>query len=193
VSTIETMERDGYRVRIEQDPFPSHPREDRDSGVHALTIDTRHGHYLEVDEDGGPLAEQWERISWRKDAIDLFKRYARIYHGAVVVERYRQDGPVVLWYMTEADVKEAGIEDPAAYIEDDIREYEQWADNEVYGYTVEKRVSWKRCGTAPSDEQYMWTWETVAEEWDIFGLDDARKQAGAVLSQAVADQREKRS
>ncbi|QDP44268.1 hypothetical protein KGG70_gp16 [Streptomyces phage Celia] len=182
MSTIETLrtESGDFQVRIMVDEHPVNPREDFDHIVHVITADD-HRHWLPVDDgDGGPLQAAWDQISWRPDAIDVFTRYARIFHGAAVAENYDPvSGPYTIWYLTAADVEEHGVGDPQAYVEAERDEYVAYANGEVYGFVVEERVVWERAvKTGDSAKDWSWGFEPTDDSlWGIYGFDWAQSMA----------------
>ncbi|AWY07632.1 hypothetical protein SEA_YOSIF_68 [Streptomyces phage Yosif] len=176
---IETIESGDLRVRIVQDTTDVNPREDYDHIVNVITADTHLGHYLEVDADGGPLQEAWDRIAWRPDAIDVFIRYAEIYHGATVIERH--DGPRTLWYITAAELEEHGIapEHALNVVEGEIREYRDWAEGDVFGLVVEKNIALKPVDE--TDDRIFMTWDELESVWGVIGWDWAVEYAKELL------------
>lgn len=176
METIETIEGTDVRARIVVDPSPINPRKLGLDKAYALTIDTHLGRYIEVDEDGGPLANAWSRISWRKDAVEIFERYARIYHDATTFFDHTSDGPVVIWYVLGAEVP--GLEllsAPRFYLRFEAEQYRRWAAGEVYGVITEKPVSWSPVD--PEDERTATVWEETNSQWGINGYDLARWEA----------------
>ncbi|WP_327292475.1 hypothetical protein [Streptomyces sp. NBC_01198] len=175
---IETVKDDGkVRVRIVIDPAPSNPRGAAGAlDCHALTIDTHMGHYVEVDPTGGPLEEGWSRISWRaKDAVDIFERWARIYHGAVTHFSHKIDGAVVIWYSLPSYWRhqEYDRETVRNYLIRTDDEYRAWASGEVYAVVKERLVIWVNEETG--EERQEWT--PVHSVRDIYSLDSARSLA----------------
>jgi hypothetical protein len=165
-----------WRMRLEQDEDPLNPRTDYDHIESVVTVPSRE--YLPVDKDGGPLSAQWQRLLDRyrhRDAIELFVRYAQLYHGAVCRVQYPRNGPVSVWYLTrEVYDGPNGTPDPAAYLKGQADEYESWAEGDVWGYIIERRVSWTR---DDDPNQHMRTWETVDSCWGFIGYTYAEQEA----------------
>lgn len=170
-----------FRVRLVPDEAPENPRNDQDTCVHVITIDTHHGKYHPVDEDGGPLAAAWEFYGWNRwGGIDNFTRYAAIYHNAIVLESNPHDGPRSLWYMTgeEAIALDCGLL-TEGYIEAEMEEYEAWASGDVWRFIVEQRVGWTR---DDDPDESMDTWEHVDSRSGFYGSTYARQQARDALA-----------
>ncbi|MFE4451449.1 hypothetical protein [Streptomyces sp. NPDC056796] len=176
METIETIENNGIRARIVVDPDPINPRKDGLNKAYALTIDTHLGQYIEVDEDGGPLAEAWARISWRKDAVEVFERYARIYWDATTFFDHKSDGATVIWYVLGAEVPHLDLlSPPYFYIRFEAEQYRRWAAGEVYGVITERMTWWMPVD--PTDERTTMLWEESNAQWGINGYDLARWEA----------------
>ncbi|MFF4528153.1 hypothetical protein ACFY1P_02670 [Streptomyces sp. NPDC001407] len=174
-----------FRVRLVPDEDARSPREDFDHLAHVVTIDTHLGQYAPIDKDGGPFAEAWERVSWNRwKGIEIFTRWANIFHDAIVIESRPARGPVSLWYLLREDAEDLGML-PEAYLDAERAEYEAWADGDVYGYVVEEAVDWLR---ADADDT-MSTWEEVDSCWGHYGFDWAVSAARHALTFYVGKQR----
>ncbi|MFF4701068.1 hypothetical protein [Streptomyces chattanoogensis] len=174
---IATTTDNRFRVRLVPDEYAGNPREDFDHLAHVITIDTHLGQYAHIDKDGGPLAEAWDRVSWNRwRGVEIFTRWARIFHGAIVIESRPARGPVSLWYLLREDAEDLGML-PEAYLDAERTEYEAWAEGDVYGYIVEEAVDWLR---ADADDT-MSTWEEVDSCWGHYGYGWAAAQARAAL------------
>lgn len=185
MSEILKVTEDGrYRVRleIEQDSSPYNPRMDRDNLAHVVTVP--HSHYVNVEEDGGPLANGWEVLIWRyewDDAIRIFTRWARMFHGAVVRECHPYKGPMSVWYVLPEDIEREKIGTGRAekVIAEEIVEYLTWAEGEVYYHVIEKNVTWQRKGGDSGDgiPGEMETWEPVDSSGGYIGYEWAKEMA----------------
>lgn len=160
-----------YRLRLSVDTEPMNPRLDYDHITHVIT--PKGQRYIDVDKNGGPLQEAWDYFAERADGGDLFIRWARIYHGATVIEDSPHDGARSFWYLMPGDAE--GIPDPKAFIENDLQEYRSWAEGDVYGYVIEKSVMWQRTETAESET--MITWEETDSCWGLVGREYAEGEA----------------
>jgi hypothetical protein len=173
----ETVKDDGNtRILIAVDPDPINPRGRFDNlGVYALTIDTFRGRYVEVDPTGGPLEDGWDRISWRRDAVDVFERWARTFHGAVTLFSHSMEGAAVIWYALpkEWTYGEFEPEFVLKYLREVDAEYRAWASGEVYGVIKARRHTWTNQETGEEREQ----WTPVQSVWNLYGYDEARAVA----------------
>ncbi|MER7111231.1 hypothetical protein [Streptomyces sp. NPDC000229] len=170
-----------FRVRLVLDEHPTNPRNDDETLVHVITIDTHLGQYHPVDKDGGPLAAEWERLKWdRWEGVDRFTRYVATEHGGIVLESAPERGPRSLWYMTGEEILalDAGLLSEG-YIEAEMQEYEAWATGDVWGFIVEERVGWTR---DDDPDQFMETWEPVDDCFGFYGKPYARSQAREALA-----------
>ncbi|MEU3050151.1 hypothetical protein ABZ705_27205 [Streptomyces sp. NPDC006984] len=176
---IATTDDGRFRVRLVHDEYTTNPREDFDHLAHVITIDTHLGQYAPVDKTGGPLAEAWNRVSrdrWK--GIETFTRWAGIFHNAIVIESRPPRGPVSLWYLMRDDAEDLGML-PEAYLDAERKEYEAWADGEVYGYIVEEAVDWVR---TDGEAETMSTWEEVDSCWGHYGYEWAAAEARRALA-----------
>lgn len=176
-----------YRVRLEvqQDSEHANPRTNQDCNL-ANVITPKGQRYINVDEDGGPLADGWDRISGRDDAVEVFTRWARVFHGITVVEDRPHDGAWSLWYITPKNLAETTWTAEKT-IEAEIREYRLWAEGEVYGWIVEKDVT-----RVPKDAEDIEdsdiddetrSWEHVDSCWSYIGRENAEDAAREALSE----------
>ena len=194
IETYQTLrtETGNYRARIVRDQDAVNPREDFEHAVHVITIDTHCGKYINVDEDGGPLEWAWERIKGEMPdhlAVETFKRYARIFHGATVFESFPHYGAASLWYITAEDMEREGFGDPAAYIEAEHDEYRAWAEGECFGFHIEERVVYKRAEpTGDAAKDWRWEWESIDSLWGIYGYDWAKSMAQDALDSLAAEE-----
>jgi hypothetical protein len=180
----ETLETHGqYRVRLEimQDGAMFNPRTNQDCNLTNVITPTQSGGYIKIDEDGGPLQHGWDHFSVRPDSEDLFIRWAKIFHGATVVVDRPYAHTWGLWYLMPDKAKESTWS-PERVIEAEIKEYQQWADGEIYGFVIERSVRW-----VPEEGQVfkdgeptpnpMVTWETVSSCGGYFGYEYAKEAA----------------
>ncbi|MER5617679.1 hypothetical protein [Streptomyces sp. NPDC002215] len=175
---IETSDDGRLRLRLEPQTDADNPRTVYDHLTHVITLPG--SRYADVDKSGGgPLADGWRRIQHRDNAVDIFTRWARTSHGAVVIEDQTHDGPGTIWYLMPKGIAE--VIEPKEYIRSEIAEYRAWASGEVYGYIIERAVNWK-----PVTDQYAdvivserTTWEAVTEGscWDLITYELAEREA----------------
>lgn len=176
LEVIEISGNGKYRVRLEVDPHPSNPRTEWDSNL-CNVITPKGQRYIDVDEDGGPLQDGWDRLFGKyddDDAVKMFTRWARVFYGITVVEQRPHDGSWSLWYVTPENLAETSW--PAErVIEAEFKEYRAWDEGDAYGVIVEKRVV-----LVPRDDEdrndpdlnladETETWETVEDCWNYIG------------------------
>ena len=175
---------DGWRVTIQVDTDPINPREMNDDPVHVLTVPSRE--YIDVDQDAGPWAGIWRalisRQGWKR-AIEIVQRWARL-NGHHVYDHAPARGARSLWYLTREDAADWG--DPGAALQAYAREYEAWAEGEVFGWVIERLVTWHRVDdpNITRDE-----WETVESVWGFYGwseLEYVEQEARAALAHLTA-------
>lgn len=164
-----------YRLRLVADEHPENPRTHYDHITHVITPEGQN--FIDVDTEGGPLQYGWDWLKNRKDAVAVFTRWARIAHGAVVVEVSPAQGARALWYMMPDGIKETP--DPVKYIEAEAREYEAWAEGDVWIYDIERSVVWQRTETA--EDESMITWEGVESCGGYYGREYAEQEARAAF------------
>jgi hypothetical protein len=180
--TIATTDDQRYRLRLVQDTDAVNPRTDFDHLAHVIT--PKGQNYIDVDADGGPLQEVWNHYSANHDdddAVLLLTRYAHLHHGVRIIEDRPHDGAWSLWYVMPGKAAESTAT-PEAIIESEITEYRTWAEGEVYGYVIDKAVTWvPKEGHGPEDDEDIpaerETWEEVDSCWGFIGYDYAKQAA----------------
>lgn len=160
-----------YRLRLSVDTEPTNPRRDYDHISHVITVKDRQ--YVNIDENGGPLQHGWDHFAHRENGDELFMRWARMAHGAVIVQDSPHDGPRSFWYLMPGGMAE--VADPLEFLAVEIREYRSWAEGDVYGHVIERSVTWQRTETAESET--MITWEEVDSCWGLVGREYAEGEA----------------
>jgi hypothetical protein len=173
---MEILETAGkFRVRLEVDTDPQNPRQEFDHLANVITLKGQR--YIDVDKNGGPLQYGWDYFADRENGVDLFIRWARMVHGVVAIEDNPIEGARSIWYLMPDKAAESTWE-PQKVIESEIREYRSWAEGEVYGYIIERSVTWVP-KDEPEGEVEMSTWEEVDEGscWGFIGYDYAKEAA----------------
>ncbi|MFF1680724.1 hypothetical protein ACFVYG_32390 [Streptomyces sp. NPDC058256] len=175
---IETSDDGRYRLRLEPDTDAHNPRTMYDHLTHVITLPD--SDYADVDKDGGgPLADTWRQINHRDNAVEIFCRWARIAHGAVVIEDQTNDGPGTIWYLMPEGLAE--VTDPTECIRSEIAEYRAWARGEAYGYIIEKAVTWKPVTDENEDvvvgERTTWEEVTDGSCWGLITYEWAEREA----------------
>ncbi|MFE0104161.1 hypothetical protein [Streptomyces sp. NPDC059009] len=170
---IATTDDGRFRVRLFPDPNMPNPREDPDTHVHVITIDTHLGQHRPVDRDGGPLADAWHRICWNRwKGVEIFTRYVEIMHGGIVLESTPDSGPRSLWYMTHEELIDLdfGLLSEA-YVEAEKEDYESWLAKDVWGFSIEQAA-------APGDATTEWKqiYTETGHYGGAYARADARKK-----------------
>ncbi|WP_367135843.1 hypothetical protein [Saccharothrix sp. HUAS TT1] len=169
-----------YRVRIERDDDAENPRLTFEQTSHVITVDANRS--IPVDEDFGPLADQWRSLEERYArgrAMAIFVRYAQAVHGAtVLLDTAHYDGARAIWYLLPEDVNLAyapeGLQAYAMKIlEAERTEYRAWARGEVLKYVIERLVTW----SSPELGTTRQTWELVEEHGGYESEAEAEREA----------------
>lgn len=191
MTDMDILEKAGeYRLVLKQDTDASSPREDQDCNL-ANVITHKGQRCLDVDEDGGPLEEGWRRIESRYvNAVPVFARWARTFHGATVIEQWPYGGARSIWYVMPEKLAETTV--PAEkIIEEEVEEYRKWVDGEVYGYVIEKNVT-----RIPKDaedredpdlDDETTEWEHVESCWGHIGREYAEEAAREAFAPYVEE------
>jgi hypothetical protein len=174
MDVLETSTDGKYRLSMAADTNAENPRRDYEHVTWVITPKQR-GPYrsVEIDPTGGPLQDGWDRVADRDDAVEVFTRWARIFHGAVVVEDRPDQGPWALWYMTPAQIAEIG-NTPDEAIRIEIEEYRAWAAGDVWGYVIQEAVGWQR---SDGGVGVLVTQEDVESCWGYIGREYAEGEA----------------
>lgn len=184
---LETAHGGSVRLVLHVDEDPTNPRKDYDHLCHVASVPS--GYYLPVDPDAGPYAHAWEHFG--PSRAGLFVRYVRMLGGEA--EYYSpQSGIAAVWYLTREDIeREAVASDPdwaRKYIDAEAREYEAWADGDVYGYVIESRADWQRIRPSTNETETREGWDTVDSCWGFFGYDYAAEEAREAFKAHLTDQ-----
>lgn len=166
---LETSDDGRFRVKLVLDEYPDEPYDDGQSPL--LRIDTHgYGHRGEhIMATGRPLDDDdavenaihhWATCPADSD-WQLFEKYLRAYFGVTTIETWHSGS---YWYVTY---------DPARWREwagtpegsVDMSEYRAWCEGDVWGWVVEKNVTWHTEDDFPD----MATWEHVDSCWGYYG------------------------
>ncbi|ONI83480.1 hypothetical protein ALI22I_33835 [Saccharothrix sp. ALI-22-I] len=173
-----------YRMRIEPDEDAENPRKMFEQTANVITVDLRE--YIPIDDDFGPLADQWRELDNRHDtstAMRIFERYARVIHGAAVLLEYPSpDGSRAIWYaMPDALNLAYAPEGREAYglkmLEAERAEYRTWARGEAVGYVIERQAVWLSADT----DDVRDSWEEVESCWGFYDEKYAQEEGQRAL------------
>ena len=174
---IKTSDDGTMRVRLAPDNDARNPREEYD---HAASVIVRwYRPYDEGEQEQGPLLHAWEHYARRyrvSAAMEMFRTYAIAFHGATVKEHQLSRDAWALWYITAETAAKEGITDPGACLDAEMSEYQAYLDGDVYGYIIERRVTWS---PVDDEDEYrtMETWDEVESCWGYYGCDYAVEAA----------------
>jgi hypothetical protein len=120
---------------------------------------------------------------------NLFVRYLRAFHGVTRTDRCSVGRSRYLSF-DPADWRErVGLtpEFLAAHPDvnpADLSEWEAYCEGDVYGWVIERRVTWQRLGNPTVTRE---EWETVDSCWGFYGREYAEEAAREALDDAGAD------
>lgn len=188
MSYEEIVEESGdYRAVIRIEEGAEKPEWDGMTPV--LQIDTNYGGGYKA-EAFNPQAENFvhafnvlsDLYNGNGYQYEVFERYLRIFHGTTKVEahnigRTREYG--YLAFDTAEWREEMGVGE-SFESEDILHDIRAWAEGDVWGVGLEKRVRWS---TDEEDYEDMDTWEEDAEGfvWGFYGQEYAEQQARELL------------
>lgn len=189
---------DRFRVGLHADLDAENPRILSDPATGAFThgrspyaseqvIDVEPGR-----DDHLDVSYAYERADERANTAHpelVVIRWARIFYQVTVID----DGRTLWWVDREwmrdihPDLEPGTPKYVAAELEviaADQAEYKTWAEGDVYGITIERKVDWTRIG--PGDPDRLTTWENVDALWGIY-FDDDDTSDEAVLKYATTE------
>lgn len=172
------------RVRLVHDPDPCNPRTEFNQLAHVVTVP--HRQYADVDKDGGPLTDGWQRLLDRypvNSAVAMFERWARIFHSASTLHDAPHEGAVAVWYLLPAEIEREGITDPLRCLDGEREEYRAWAEGDVHGYVIEERVTWVPADPIRHPLGSLDTWVQVDSCWGFYGHGYAEDEARAAFAE----------
>lgn len=165
--TLETSENGRFRVRLVLDEYPDEPYDCSQSPL--IRLDYRYSWKAEHIQIGDRPTNADTYVEealarWGSD-FDLLEKYLRAYHGVTKVETWHSGSYWYITYDSAAWREWCGAREGGA----DMSEYRAWCEGDVWGWVVEKNVTW----TTDDDYDDMATWETVDSCWGYYGSDGA--------------------
>lgn len=166
---LETSEDGRFRVRLVLDECPHEPYDDSHSPL--LRIDHHWAEHIQI---GGRPTNSDDQIEdaisyWHTCPADsnwpLFERYLRAFHGVTEVETWHSGSYWYVTYDSAAWRKYVGAPKGSA----DMSEYRAWCEGDVWGWVVEKNVTWH----ADDGRDDMTTWEHGDSCWGYYGSNGA--------------------
>ena len=191
-------ERDGYRVRLEQDPYAEEPYDEGSSPVLRLELlgyvsgSSRYGakHVdsgkWKRDKIDSAVEYAAERLAGRYDKVDtlvMLERYLRALFGVTKVEAYESGDYLYVAYDPAAWREEVGAPEGSV----SLAEYKAWVEGDVWSWVIEKQVTWTSDDWWPGTTEYAKknTWEVVDSCASYYGSawaeESAREAFEAVL------------
>jgi hypothetical protein len=182
----ETIETSGnYRVQLVIDEAAGEPYDDGGAPIMRLEYQGGYWHAEHVDSGGRPhdgdgrIEEAAQR--WGTD-FDLLEKYLRAYHGTTKLQTWHSGDYWYLAYDTAPWRDYTGARADLIAGEDLMAEYRAYAEGDVWGYVVERQVTWHADDYDDRD-----SWEPVDSCWGFYGHDYARQSALEALASATGN------
>lgn len=168
-----------YRVRLEADDCRDAPDWDGQGYVIHLLGGFWGGATLQHKDYGedDPSFDLEQAIVHYDRDYELVERYLRIFHDVVSFDYIDWDRGrgTMFFVVTRQHAEKWGCppEDWHKLAGQTSKTWEQYAEGEVYGWIVEKVVTWHREGT----DETLETWEHVDSLWGMYGYEYAHDDA----------------
>lgn len=180
------------RVRIEIEEGPPEPYDDMQSPL--LRIDPQAYRVEHIQAGSRPAADD-ERIEeavrhWATTPSDsdwaLFEKYLRAYYGVTQIVTYWSESYWYVTYDSKAWRDAVGAPEGGASLD----EYRAWCEGEVYGWVIEKRVTWRAVDPVTDDPDYSEypdrdTWEPADNCGTFYGDKWAKEAAMDAFKEAL--------
>lgn len=180
-----------YRVVLFPDLYPEQPydevsgpvlRIDRGSGTGAEHVDN--GKWPSRGKILGHIADRIYNVLDgydKRKALLILERWLRAFYGVTKFETWDSDDYTYIAYDPSLWRQEVGA--PAGSIS--LEDWKAWVLGEVYCYTVERRVKWKRAGKPIRNGERLETWEPTDDACGgFYGYDYAKEAALEALANA---------
>lgn len=193
---METLkENENFRVRLVSDESGEKPYDEGAVPVLSRDFNYYRGEFEAVNDQARPyedaVTEAWNRLN--RDS-DVLARYLRIFHGAYSIMEDSSSNCAYLAFDTAAWRESHGLTDEyldahpdvldrQKLAEGSLNEVMAWANGEVYGWVLERRLKVSKVYTDPvtGDEVRSSSGEVVWEEVDscfgFYGYDMAKEAA----------------
>lgn len=190
VDTITADEAGTTRVVIVTDTDAHAPDGDFFGSVYRLegsSVDTMGQRYRATEDHADEIRDAWGHFG----DLELVGRYLKMFHDIVGFDWIDLGGRTFINVVTPADLETWGYADLETYRRDTGRacatygnlvEWEAWAEGEVYGYMVQRVVTWTpdTDQLEPRDE-----WEDTDDAcFGFYGYDYAEEMAREALAAA---------
>lgn len=182
-------EQDGLRVRLAADENADEPYDDWQSPLLRLRYNGVHGwqaeHVVVGSRPTGCDTRIEEAAARWGGELHLLGKYLRAYHGTKVVRQWSSDDYTYITYDTEQWREYIGFpvgsELPGSYEASvNLDEYRAWCEGDVYGYIIEREITWVGRENIPD---IMTTWEEVESCWGFYGWEQAEESAAEAFTQ----------
>lgn len=185
-------ENDNFRARLEYDDSADKPYDEGAVPILSREFGRYGNRFTAVNDEGEAFAdlvtEAWNRLN-RDD--DVLARYLRIFYGAESVLWDSSSNYAYLAFDTAAWRTEHGLTyewldehgmDRQTLAEGSLKEVMAWANGEVFGYIVERRVKTSMVRTDAVTGDVLGTvegeaWEEVDSCWGFYGREYAEEVA----------------
>lgn len=185
-------ENDNFRARLEYDDAADKPYDEGATPVLSREFGQYSQRFTAVNDEGEPFAdlvtEAWNRLN-RDD--DVLARYLRIFHGASSVLWDSSSNYAYLAFDTAAWREMHGLTDEwldahqmdrGELAKGSLDEVMAWANGEVFGFIVERRVKTSTIRTDAVTGDVLGTvegeaWEEVDSCWGFYGRKYAEEAA----------------
>jgi len=190
--TLATSADGQWRVQIFNGECPDEPYDDTQSPL--LRIEYRYGrtHAEHIQTGSRPTgndaqieeaAEKWGNPSG-SNFDRYFGKYLRAYCGVTKIETYHSNDYWYVTYDSAAWREWCGAPEGSA----DLSAYRAWCEGDVYGYVVERNVTWHR---EDDPNETMQTWESEDSCWGFYGYKYAKESALEAFKSTVPKPAEK--
>lgn len=116
---------------------------------------------------------------------DVIERWLRIFHGVRAVQQVSLRDGTYLVLLTDDGQNYYGTPDDRVQecVDGDAETFRQWAEGEVYGWIVEKKVRWQKMNDnlVGHIDEIREDWEHVDSLWGMYGREYAEDEAREAL------------
>ena len=192
-------ERANYRVRLELDDSGDKPYDEGACPILQVGFGGYGGREVtEFNEQAKGWGDIFTEIDRRfEKTLEVFERYLRIFHGTRSFKTDNSDNYHYVAFDTAEWREHLGLTEEwaAKYsieVEDiakgSLDEVMAWANGEIYGFIVEKKVEGiKSFDDEDIDDEDFTEWREVDSCWGHYGRDWAEQAAKSALDEAIGE------
>ena len=179
-------ERGDFRVRLAYDDSADKPYDD---GATPIFTVERSGYGRSVEAFNSQAEKYVGAVAEILDRHDMetLARFVKIFYGATKLDTFYSEG--IRGHYVAFDTAEwrEEVGAPVEYLKDEyfLSEVRAWAEGEVFGYIVEKRVSYTKAYEDGRDDVEDAEWEDVDSCWGFYGREWAEQAAIEALNDAI--------